>query len=61
MSNIFSFSDCVFGLQKAKESTARIVLYKEMGVINSFTLESSFCGADFGPRADFHFNQGDLQ
>lgn len=26
--DIFSYSDCVFGLQKSKEGTGRIVLYK---------------------------------
>ena len=56
VSEIFSFKDCVFGLQKSKESTARIVLYKEVGINNSYTLESSFCGADFGKHSDFHFS-----
>jgi len=54
--DIFSFSDCVFGLQKAKEATARIVLFKELGILNSYTLEASFCGSDFGKYADCHFN-----
>ena len=56
VSEIFSFKDCVFGLQKSKESTARIVLYKEVGINNSYTLESSFCGSDFGKHSDFHFS-----
>lgn len=60
VSEIFSFKDCVFGIQKAKEGTARIVLYKEMGIINSYTLESSFSGASFGKYADFHFNTDHL-
>lgn len=61
ISDVFSFNDCVFGLQKAKESTARIVIYKELGIINSFTMEASFCGANIGKYADFHFNQEHLQ
>ena len=61
ISDVFSFSDCVFGLQKAKESTARIVLYRELGIVNSFTMEASFCGSNFGKHADFHFNQEHLQ
>ena len=56
VSEIFSFKDCVFGLQKSKEGTARVVLFKEMGIVNSYTLESSFCGSDFGKHADFHFS-----
>jgi len=60
-SDIFSFADCMFGMQKAKESTARIVFYKELGIVNSYTLESSFCGPDFGKYSDFHFNIEHLQ
>lgn len=60
-SEIFSFADCDFGIQKSKEATARIVIYKELGVVNSYTIESSFCGADFGKYRDFHFNPLHLQ
>jgi hypothetical protein len=60
-SEIFSFNDCAFGLQKSKEGTARIVMYKEMNIINSYTLESSFCGSDFGKRSDHHFTIEDLK
>ena len=59
--DIFSFADCCFAVQKAKESTARIVMWKELGITNSYTLESSFCGADYGKYADFHFNTDLLQ
>lgn len=60
-SDIFSFSDCEFGMQKSKESTARIVIYKEFGIVNSYTIESSFCGADMGKYRDYHFNTQHLQ
>lgn len=60
-SDLFSFADCEFGMQKTKESTARIVIYKEFEIINSYTIESSFCGADFGKYRDFHFNPVHLQ
>ena len=53
VSDIFSFNDCLFGLQKGKESTARIVIFKELGIVNSYTVEASFCGASFGHHADF--------
>eukprot|EP00747_Dinoflagellata_sp_TGD_P064225 gnl/TRDRNA2_/TRDRNA2_153809_c1_seq1.p1 gnl/TRDRNA2_/TRDRNA2_153809_c1~~gnl/TRDRNA2_/TRDRNA2_153809_c1_seq1.p1 ORF type:complete len:878 (-),score=143.06 gnl/TRDRNA2_/TRDRNA2_153809_c1_seq1:50-2368(-) len=56
-SDCFNFNDCCFKVQKGKESTARVVVYREMDVINSFTLEASFCGADFGPLADQHFTR----
>ena len=46
--NIFNYADCSFAVQKSKESTARVVGWKEMGITNCYTLESSFCGSDFG-------------
>lgn len=52
----FNFSDCSFAVQKAKEATARVVVWKELGIINSYTLEASFCGSDFGKYSDLHFN-----
>lgn len=39
---LFSFADCKFANEKEKESTARLVLFKEFSVINSYTLESTF-------------------
>ena len=33
-------------LEKDKESTARIVLFKELGIINSYTLEATFYGSE---------------
>jgi hypothetical protein len=35
--------------------------WKELGITNCFTLESSFCGSDFGKHADLHFNTNMLQ
>jgi hypothetical protein len=53
---VFSYSDCAFSVQKAKEGTGRVVGWKELGIQNSFTLEASFCGSDFGKYAELHFN-----
>lgn len=36
-------------------------MWKEMGITNTFTLEASFCGADQGKYADYHFNLDLLQ
>lgn len=52
----FSFQDCSFAMQKSKESTARVVVYKQFGLINSYTMEASFCGANFGRNNEKHFN-----
>ena len=58
---IFSFPDSCFAIQKSKESTARVVMWRELNILNSYTLEASFCGADFGKFADYHFNTEMLQ
>lgn len=44
----FGFKDCNFNMNKEKESTARVVVWKEFNIINSFTLECSFLGPDGG-------------
>lgn len=41
---LFSFKDSHFRIEKSKESTARVVLFKEFGILNSYTLEASFLG-----------------
>ena len=37
-----------------------MVVHKELGVMNSFTLEASFAGANRGVGAQCHFNTLDL-
>ena len=44
---IFSLKDCKFAMEKEKETTARIVLFREFGILNSYTLECTFYGSDF--------------
>jgi len=43
---LFSFQDSHFRIEPCKLSTARVVVFKELGVVNSYTLEASF----YGPR-----------
>lgn len=43
----FSFSACKFKVQKSKEGTGRVVMWK-MGIRNSFTMEATFCGSTLG-------------
>lgn len=43
---LFNYRQCTFRLEKSKESTSRIVMYKEFDIVNSYTMESSF----FGPK-----------
>jgi hypothetical protein len=39
---LFKLKDCRFRIERNKESTARVVVFKEFNIQNSFTLESSF-------------------
>ena len=55
-SECFSYEQCSFAIQKIKEGAGRVVIYKEIGIINSYTLECSFCGCSKGLYKDFHFN-----
>ncbi|OMJ82159.1 hypothetical protein SteCoe_17237 [Stentor coeruleus] len=55
ISPIFSFEYSHFGVQKSKESTMRVALFKDLKIPNIFTLEASFCGADFGVYKNMHF------
>ncbi len=61
VSQCFSYQDCNFGLQKSKESTARIVMFRQFEIINSFTMEASFCGSDFGKHASKQFTTKHLE
>ena len=60
MSPVFSFEESRFGIQKAKESTLRVSLFKELKIPNVFTLEASFAGASFGKYQNFHYTGGIL-
>ncbi|XP_057586490.1 cytosolic carboxypeptidase 3 isoform X2 [Hippopotamus amphibius kiboko] len=57
---MFSFSACKFNIQKSKEGTGRVVMWK-MGIRNSFTMETSFCGSTLGSKRGTHFNIKDLE
>ncbi|KAF1789393.1 Peptidase M14, carboxypeptidase A [Phytophthora cactorum] len=46
----FSFGDCTFSVTASKKGTGRVVVWNEMQVLHSFTLEASFFGVD----ADVH-------
>lgn len=42
----FSYPFCSFRMQKNKQGTMRISLFKETGIAMVYTLEASFCGSD---------------
>ena len=44
----FRYDHCCYKIQKDKEGTARITIWKELNIDCVYTLESSFCGNDGG-------------
>ncbi|KAL6480708.1 hypothetical protein MHYP_G00117410 [Metynnis hypsauchen] len=44
----FSFNSCNFLVEKSRASTARVVVWREMGVLRSYTMESTYNGCDQG-------------
>ncbi|KAM4858467.1 cytosolic carboxypeptidase 3 [Urocitellus parryii] len=56
----FSFPACKFNIQKSKEGTGRVVMWK-MGIRNSFTMEATFCGSTLGNKRGTHFSTKDLE
>ena len=57
----FSFSDCSFKVQRCKETTGRVVVWRECDIPNSYTLEASFAGANFGVKSGLHMNTADFE
>ncbi|OPJ70442.1 cytosolic carboxypeptidase 4 isoform B [Patagioenas fasciata monilis] len=44
----FVMNSCSFLVEKSRESTARVVVWKEVGVLRSYTMESTYCGCTHG-------------
>ena len=53
---MFRFFSCKFRIQKSKEKTARVVLWREFNIMNCFTLEASFHGYFDKERETKDFN-----
>lgn len=61
LSESFSFVDSHFQVQRSKDSTSRVVVWKEFGVDLSYTVEASFAGANAraqGSMQGYHFRTG---
>ena len=54
--DMFAFDYCKFHIHRCKESTGRVVMWKEMLIKNSFTLEASFAGSSivYEKKSCFH-------
>uniref|UniRef100_A0A1I8I3A9 Cytosolic carboxypeptidase 2 n=1 Tax=Macrostomum lignano TaxID=282301 RepID=A0A1I8I3A9_9PLAT len=50
----FEQDSCKFRMQKSKEGTGRIVMYR-LGIRCAYTMEATFCGSTLGGLAGFHF------
>jgi predicted nucleic acid-binding Zn finger protein len=57
----FSLNSCSFVVEKYKETTARVVIWRQLGVIRSYTMESSYCGCDQGQYKGQHVNTMHLE
>ncbi|XP_048829590.1 cytosolic carboxypeptidase 4 [Brienomyrus brachyistius] len=44
----FSLASCSFVVERSREPTARVVLWREMGVLRSYTMESTYNGCNQG-------------
>ena len=49
-----------FVIQRQKETTGRVVFWN-MGMINSYTMEASYGGTNMGSRAFTHFTTDDYE
>uniref|UniRef100_H3B6W6 tubulin-glutamate carboxypeptidase n=1 Tax=Latimeria chalumnae TaxID=7897 RepID=H3B6W6_LATCH len=44
----FVLNSCSFLVEKSRASTARVVVWREVGVLRSYTMESTYCGCNQG-------------
>ena len=66
LSSYFYYPYCSFRMQKSKEATLRISIFKETKIFLTYTLEASFFGGDYviliqGLFKDKHYSTSDLK
>nr|XP_046209640.1 cytosolic carboxypeptidase 4 isoform X2 [Oncorhynchus gorbuscha] len=57
----FSFNSCNYLVEKSREATARVVVWREMGVLRSYTMESTYNGCDQGVFKGMQTGTGELE
>ena len=57
---MFSFGDCTFTIDRSKMGCARVVVFSQLGIPLSYTMESSYCGFDRGEYRGRHIGVGDM-
>mmetsp|Transcript_37375 Transcript_37375/g.73512 ORF Transcript_37375/g.73512 Transcript_37375/m.73512 type:complete len:1404 (-) Transcript_37375:105-4316(-) len=59
--SLFQLSACTYNITKTKLGSARVVVWRELRLWNSFTLEASFYGSSFGRFKGTHYSLHDYQ
>ncbi|XP_058280217.1 cytosolic carboxypeptidase 1 isoform X3 [Hirundo rustica] len=57
----FCMGSCSFVVEKSKKSTARVVVWREIGVQRSYTMESTLCGCDQGKYKGLQIGTRELE
>eukprot|EP00049_Salpingoeca_infusionum_P000185 m.37923 g.37923 ORF g.37923 m.37923 type:complete len:1151 (+) comp10143_c0_seq1:203-3655(+) len=57
----FSYKSSKFSVKRSKESTGRIVTWRELNLVNSFTMEATFCGSTIGRLKNKQFRPCDFE
>ncbi|XP_064169364.1 cytosolic carboxypeptidase 4-like isoform X2 [Anguilla rostrata] len=57
----FSFNSCSYLVEKSRASTARVVVWREMGVMRSYTMESTYNGCDQGVYKGLQIGSRELE
>ncbi|KAK6643669.1 hypothetical protein RUM43_005179 [Polyplax serrata] len=52
----FSFSSCKFRVERSREATARVAVWRDFKIKRSYTMESSYCGCDQGVYSGRHLD-----
>lgn len=60
-SPFFAFKDCNFAIEAGKAGAGRVAVWREFGVLNSFTMESTYNGFNEGKLAGIQTNIGFLR
>uniref|UniRef100_A0A669CTM3 Cytosolic carboxypeptidase 1 n=1 Tax=Oreochromis niloticus TaxID=8128 RepID=A0A669CTM3_ORENI len=58
---VFSMASCSFVVERSKEATARVVVWREIGVQRSYTMESTLCGCDQGKYKGLQIGTRELE
>ncbi|XP_063170443.1 cytosolic carboxypeptidase 4 [Candoia aspera] len=57
----FLMSSCSFLVEKSRDSTARVVVWREIGVLRSYTMESTYSGCSHGLYKGLQMGTSELE